>query len=84
MSTENPRKRSTPFKVMLTPVMHADLVQVAEAIGQTPATVASFAIGYWVAQQKRNLAAGEAAATALVEKAAPELAKQLSLMGATK
>lgn len=80
MTTQNPRKRSTAFKVQLTPQIHADLIAVAEAIGQTPATLASFAIGYWVAQQKRNLTAGEMAVNAMVDKLGPDMAKQLSLL----
>lgn len=83
MST-NPRKRSTGMKVSLTPSTYTDLVAVAEAIGQTPATAASFAIGQWVSQQKRALGATESAINAMVEKAGPELAKQLSLMGGVK
>ena len=80
MST-NPRKRSVGFKVSITPTTHADLVLVAEAIGQTPATAAAFAIGQWVSQQKRALGATEQAIDAMVKHAGPELAKQMSLMG---
>lgn len=50
---ENPRKRSVPLKITLTPVMHANLVRVAESLGQTPATAASFAVGQFVASQIR-------------------------------
>ena len=78
----NPRKRASAIKVSLTASLHADLVTVAEAIGQTPATAASFAIGQWVAQQKRTLNAGETAMNALVEKAAPEMVEQMRLMAA--
>lgn len=81
MST-NPRKRSVGFKVSITPTTHADLVLVAESIGQTPATAAAFAIGQWVATQKRALSATESAINAMVEHAGPELVKQMSLMGA--
>ena len=81
MST-NPRKRSTGMKISLTPQLHDDLVMVATAIGQTPATSASFAIGQWVATQKRALSATESAINAMVEHAGPELVKQMSLMGA--
>lgn len=72
------------MKISLTPALYADLVLVAEAIGQTPSTAASFAIGQWVAQQKRTLDAGDKAITAMVKEAGPELAKQLSLMGGLK
>lgn len=76
----NPRKRGSAIKVSLTAALHADLVAVAEAIGQTPATAASVAIGTWVAQQKRALHAGETAINALVDKAAPEFVEQLRLL----
>lgn len=69
----NPKKRSHAIKVSLTSALHADLVNVAEALGQTPATAASFAIGQWVAQQKSSLSAGKTAVNALVDKAGPEL-----------
>lgn len=83
MSTQtstNPRKRASAIKVSLTPALHADLVTVAEAIGQTPATAASVAIGMWVATQKRALNAGETAINALVDKAGPEMVEQLRLL----
>ena len=76
----NPRKRVSAIKVSLTPQLHADLVTVSEAIGQTPATAASFAIGQWVSQQKRTLSAGEMAVNAMVDKLGPDMAKQLSLL----
>jgi hypothetical protein len=83
MST-NPRKRSAGMKISLTPALYDDLVVVATAIGQTPSTAASFAIGQWVAQQKRTLEAGQNAITAMVEKAGPEFARQLSFLGGEK
>lgn len=72
-TTTNPKKRSHAIKVSLTSALHADLVNVAEALGQTPATAASFAIGQWVAQQKNSLNAGATAVNAMVEKAGPEM-----------
>lgn len=80
MST-NPRKRATAIKVSLTPALHADLVAVAEAIGQTPATAASFAIGQWVAQHKRTIDATQQAIDKMVEYSGPELSKQIALLG---
>lgn len=80
----NPRKRAHAIKVSLTPQLYADLVSVAEAIGQTPATSASFAIGQWVAQQKRAVDLGEKVADAAVSSMAPELAKQLSFLAGNK
>lgn len=69
----NPRKRSVGMKVSMTEQLHADLVVAAEAIGQTPATAASFAIGQWVAQQKRTHGAADLAVSSLVEQIAPDL-----------
>lgn len=76
----NPKKRSAAIKVSLTSQLHADLVEVASMLGQTPATAASFAIGQWVAQQKRSLGAAEKAVNAVVEGLGPEMAKQFSLL----
>lgn len=76
----NPKKRDSAIKVMLTPAMREKLDQVAEALGQTPATAASFAIGQWVAQQHRQMQAADTAMQALVEKAAPEMVEQMRLL----
>lgn len=76
----NPKKRGNAVKVSLTAQLHADLVEVSSMLGQTPATAASFAIGQWVAQQKRSLTAGEKAMNAMVEGMGPEIVKQLSLL----
>lgn len=80
----NPRKRASAIKVSMTAQLHADLVQVAEAIGQTPATAASFAIGQWVAQQKRTLTAGEKAMEVVMDGVGPEIVAQLKLMAGAK
>lgn len=69
----NPKKRDSAIKVMLTPAMREKLDQVAEALGQTPATAASFAIGQWVSQQSRQISAAETAVNALVAHTAPDL-----------
>lgn len=82
--TTNPRKRASAIKVSLTPQLHADLVTVSEAIGQTPATAASFAIGQWVSQQKRTLAATENAINSMVDRMAPELVDQLKTLSKEK
>lgn len=56
----------------LTPELHQRLRVLAEQLGQAPASVASMAIGQFVAQQERNLGAGAVVAQAFVEKMAPE------------
>lgn len=74
------RKRSSSIKITLTPVMHDQLRQVAEAIGQTPATLASMLIGQGVAQQVRALRAGQTMVEGLVGQVGPELVEQLRKM----
>jgi predicted transcriptional regulator len=69
----NPKKRDSAIKVMLTPAMREKLDQVAEALGQTPATAASFAIGQWVSQQSRQINAADTAMQALMQEAGPEV-----------
>lgn len=69
----NPKKRDSAIKVMLTPAMREKLDQVAEGLGQTPATAASFAIGQWVAQQHRQMQAADTAMKALIDQAGPEV-----------
>ena len=64
----NPKKRDAAVKVMLTPALRQELDAVAEAMGQTPSTAASFAIGQWVAQQRNSLQMGD--------KIAAEMARQ--------
>jgi len=79
MALNPERKRSHPLKLQITPTLYADLVAVSEAMGQTPSTAAAFAIGQWVAQQKRTLGAAEMAVTAMVEAAGPEMVEQFKI-----
>lgn len=75
----NPKKRDAAIKVMLTPALREQLDQVAETLGQTPSTAASFAIGQWVAQQQRNLAIPEHMASAMVAQHGPAIAEALEI-----
>jgi len=77
----NPKKRDSAVKVMLTPAMRESLDQVAEAIGQTPSTAAAFAIGQWVAQQKRAISATENAISSLMQSVGPEMVEQMKQIG---
>lgn len=77
----NPKKRDAAIKVMLTPAMREKLDHVAEALGQTPSTAASFAIGQWVAQQERTIRAADTAVNAMVAQAGPEIADLLRSLG---
>jgi predicted transcriptional regulator len=81
MANVNPRKRSSPVKIMLTPAMHDQLRQVAETLGQTPATIAAIAVGQFVAQHSRTANTTESAMRALVDQIGPEFAEQMRLMG---
>jgi hypothetical protein len=74
------RKRSSSIKITLTPLMHDQLREVAESIGQTPATLASMYIGQAVAQQLRSLRAGQTAVEGLVSHMGPELVEQFKLL----
>jgi len=67
----NPKKRDAAIKVMLTPALRQELDAVAEAMGQTPSTAASFAIGQWVAQQRNNLQMGDKIAAEMVRQFGP-------------
>jgi len=76
------RKRAIGIKINLTEAKHQELVQVSEALGMTPATLASFAVGQFLAQQRLQIALIEK----VTDKAAPALREhleqaQLSLEG---
>lgn len=78
------RKRSVQIKITLTPELHAKLSEVAQEIGQTPATLCSVWIGQAVAQQARNLAAGERVGEQIVAAVAPEAIEQIRLAAGVK
>lgn len=66
-------KRSVAIKVNLTPELHERLREVAAQLGQAPATVASMAIGSYVA----NLASSLSSASRMVDKLAADMGPQL-------
>jgi len=76
------QKRNKGFKLQMTEGTHARLVALSEALGQSPATVASFAVSEYVAKQTAAGAVAEKAITSMVEHMAPAFAEQLKLMGA--
>lgn len=49
------RTRAIGIKVNLTEAKHQELVQVSDALGMTPATLASFAIGQFLANQRLQI-----------------------------
>jgi len=69
--------------VTITPELLENLRTVAAAFGQAPATVASMAIGSYVANQLRSLNAGTAMVERMATEMAPELKAQLSLLVAS-
>jgi predicted DNA-binding protein len=73
-------QRSVSLKVTITPELHQRLKDVAAHLGQAPATVASMAIGQYVAQMHRSLGAAERFAEGLVGEVGPEIREQLKLL----
>lgn len=77
-------KRSVAIKVNLTPELHERLRDVAAQLGQAPATVASMAVGSYVANLTSSLGAGARMVDAMAAQLEPHLAEQLKLhMSAT-
>lgn len=76
----NTVKRSKSLKLTVTPELYARLSALGEEMGITPATLASVAVGQFVAQQSRQLETSKAAVDAMLAKIAPELADLLRVM----
>lgn len=72
--------RSVPLKVTITPELHERLREVAAQLGQAPATIASMAIGQYVAQMSRTLGAAQTMVDTISKQVAPELERQLNLL----
>lgn len=72
--------RSVPLKVTITPELHERLREVAAQLGQAPATVASLAIGQYVAQISRSLGAVDSMTSAIATQMGPEMQKQMKLL----
>lgn len=67
------QSREIVMSVKLTPDMRDKLISVASAIGQAPATVASFAIGQYVATQSASLNASVHMANKMASSLSTEL-----------
>lgn len=65
--------RDFTLSVRLRPDMRERLVFVSEQLGVSPSTVASFAIGQYVAQQHASLTASKNTIESVFEKLGPEL-----------
>lgn len=86
MATTTPaRRRNAGLKVNLNPAVIENLRSIADAIGMTPAALASYAIGSYVRQQMHTIGMVEK----MAESAAPAIqqmveAEQLSLLRLAK
>jgi len=70
-------KRTSAVKVLLSEDMHEKLRQLADNLGQTPATLASIAVSQYVHQQTASAGAAERAIAGIFEKVAPDLLRML-------
>lgn len=72
--------RSKPFKVNLTPSMHARLDVLAERLGMAPSTLATVAISEYVAQKNSALEIQKEVFERVAEKLIPEFRPLLEAM----
>lgn len=79
ISPPNSKKRDASVKVMLTASMRQQLEEVASALGQTPGTAASFAIGLWVSQQLNAARLGDKTVAHVAQLFEP-LAQEMTLL----
>ena len=73
-------RRSKSLKLTVTPELHARLVALGEEMGISPATLASVAIGQYVAQHSRSAETSKHAVDAMTKQLAPEFAAVLRVM----
>lgn len=73
-------KRSKSLKLTVTPELHARLSALGDEMGISPATLASVAVGQFVAQQSRQLETSRAAVDAMVANLGPEVSGLLRTM----
>lgn len=73
-------KRSKSLKLTVTPELHARLSALGEEMGISPATLASVAVGQYVAQQTRQMATATAAVDAMTKQLGPEVTGLLRAM----
>lgn len=70
-------KRTAAVKILLSPNIDQQLRDLAERLGQSPATLASMAVSQWVAQQHNSLGASERAVEGFFERLAGDLSPDL-------
>lgn len=69
----SPTKRSKQLKLTVTPDLYERLQRLADSFGVAPATIATVAVGQYVAERTRSQEVAQDAAIRAVEKIAPEL-----------
>jgi len=69
-------RKSIQIKISVTPELHERLRELAAQLGQAPATLASLAVGQYVAQTSRQLGAVDRAIEKVTEGMGPELVKE--------
>lgn len=70
-------KRTSAVKVLLSEDMHEKLRALADALGQTPATLASIAVSQYVHQQTAAAGATQRAVEGFFEQMAPDLRRMM-------
>lgn len=72
-------KRSDALRVSVSSDVKQRLNRVAEALGMSPGTVCTYAIGIFLAQTERNLSMQETVVKAMAEKVGGDIGEQLKL-----
>jgi predicted transcriptional regulator len=71
------QRKSHQLKVSVTPELYERLREVAAQLGQAPATVASLAIGQYVAHQRAQLGAIDKATQAMADQVGVTLKEEI-------
>lgn len=80
MATQQPEKRDFTLSVRLRPDMRERLYAVADALGVSPATVASIAIGQYVANAQASANATTKAIEGMMSTMAPQMAEMFTAL----
>lgn len=80
MATQQPEKRDFTLSVRLRPDMRERLYSVADALGVSPATVASIAIGQYVANAQASANATTKAIEGMMSTMAPQMAEMFTAL----
>jgi len=80
MATQQPEKRDFTLSVRLRPDMRERLYSVADALGVSPATVASIAIGQYVANSQASSNATNKALEGMISSFGPQMSEMFSAL----